>query len=280
MPSPQESRFYAEHVYSAAPEGAKKLRIDLDYIGSDFSRGGEVRIDNGAYLGYLVNQASGGRVKAASGGKMQFVIIRGGAEGFLPAQFRGVDASNVVEKSGVTTSGEEGHDVPLRRQRLVGATPPYEDTAPGMAKLGTFEPKLIGDVLAHSGLRAACDSQEARVPGGHASRGNQVDDTIRTRRRVGESTLEPRYPGVAARRPSGSRARSFSRFASPSPVPAAIAPGPPSASRRAVIDASPPSAYKVAKRARSPTGGARSGTNGAPRRGRRSAQSTSSGCGA
>jgi hypothetical protein len=107
MPSPQESKFYAEHVYSAAPEGAKKLRIDLEYIGNDFSRGAEVRIDNGAYLGYVVEKASGGKVKAASGGKMQFVIIRGGAEGFLPAQFRGIDASNVVEKSGMTPSGPE-----------------------------------------------------------------------------------------------------------------------------------------------------------------------------
>ena len=99
MPSPQESRFYAEHVYSAAPEGAKKLRIDLDYIGSDFSRGGEVRIDNGAYLGYLVNQASGGRVKAASGGKMQFVIIRGGAKGFLPAPFRAASTQAMSSRS-------------------------------------------------------------------------------------------------------------------------------------------------------------------------------------
>ncbi len=238
MKTPQEVKFYADHVYSAAPEAAAKEKIDLDFIGHDFSRGGDVRIDNAPYLRYLIDKASGGKVTVGAGGTKQFFIIRGGAEGFLPKSLGGVDASNVVETSGVTTAGakkmtfrfdnndllavfdnagglissarlerplfitgmwtqktadkvynswagkevfiyrNDRFDIPylglgvadgfrgnkatvdLHKQEATNGcifivdpnTPPYEDNPLGKAKLGKFEPKLITDILSHSGI--------------------------------------------------------------------------------------------------------------------------------
>ena len=105
VPDPFRAKYDVDHVYSAAPEAAVKRAIDLSIIGGDYKRGNEVRIDNEAYLKRLIEEASGGKrsVPGVTSG-LEFFIIRGGAEGFLPSSLRGQDASNVT-LSGATTSG-------------------------------------------------------------------------------------------------------------------------------------------------------------------------------
>lgn len=106
--SPAEQLFNATHVYSKAPEAARKRKIDEDIMGGDFSKGSLIDMSSGAYLKELVRRASKGQttVKAKSK-ELQFFIVKGGAEGFLPSAYRGIDASNIT-RSSVTTTGAPG----------------------------------------------------------------------------------------------------------------------------------------------------------------------------
>ena len=103
-PDPSVVKYNTDHVYSSAPEASTKRAIDLKIIGDDYKRGHEVRIDNEAYLKRLIEISSGGKYSVGSASALQFFIIRGGAEGFLPASMLGLDASNVI-LAGATTSG-------------------------------------------------------------------------------------------------------------------------------------------------------------------------------
>ena len=92
-----------------APEAATKRAIDLQIIGGDYSRGREVRMDSESYLKRLIEIASGGNQKVGAAGareKLQFFIVRGGAEGFLPLSLATEDASNVAMSS-ATTAGRK-----------------------------------------------------------------------------------------------------------------------------------------------------------------------------
>lgn len=105
LPSdPMMAKYNAEHVYSKAPEAATKRRIDLQIIGGDYSRGHEVSMDNEAYLKRLIDIVSQGMLSAGPSPEIQFFIIKGGGEGFLPAYLAGENAGQFVSTS-VSTSG-------------------------------------------------------------------------------------------------------------------------------------------------------------------------------
>lgn len=98
-PDPAKAQFDTAHGYSLAPEARRKRAIDLEIIGSDYAKSGEISIDSETYLKRLIEIASEGRRKVQSSGKgsnLQFFIIRGGAEGFLPDDLRKIDARNNV----------------------------------------------------------------------------------------------------------------------------------------------------------------------------------------
>jgi hypothetical protein len=104
----QKAKYDKEHIYSMAPEAARKRTIDLQIIGGDYSRGKEIRIDNESYLKQLIEIGSGGRQRVGvdKRGRLQFFIIRGGGEGFLPDTLAGENAGDVVE-TGTTTDGKK-----------------------------------------------------------------------------------------------------------------------------------------------------------------------------
>src|SRR5215203_3959507 len=87
--------YYATHVYSSAPEAKPKLAIDLKFISNDYKSGGEINIGNESYLKALIDAASKGKQQVGAAKALQFFIIRGGAEGFLPQDLRGIDAREV-----------------------------------------------------------------------------------------------------------------------------------------------------------------------------------------
>jgi hypothetical protein len=96
-PNPAKAVFDSAHVYSLAPEARRKRAIDLQIIGGDYTKSGNVRIHNGDYLKKLIEIGSGGRQKVLSKTRdMQFFIVRGGGEGFLPEALRKKDAGNNV----------------------------------------------------------------------------------------------------------------------------------------------------------------------------------------
>jgi hypothetical protein len=95
--NPAKAAFDRDHAYSLAPEARRKRAIDLEIIGNDYAKSGDVRLDNESYLKRLIEIGSGGKRKVQ--GKtpaLQFFIVRGGGEGFLPDAFRGIDANNNV----------------------------------------------------------------------------------------------------------------------------------------------------------------------------------------
>ena len=95
--SPAKAAFDSAHAYSLAPEARRKRAIDLAIIGGDYTRSGEVRIDNEDYLKKLIEVGSGGKQRVLPKAReMQFFIIRGGGEGFLPDELRNIDARNNV----------------------------------------------------------------------------------------------------------------------------------------------------------------------------------------
>lgn len=98
------AKYNKDHVYSAAPEAAAKRTIDLQIIGGDYSRGHEVSMDNEAYLKRLIDIVSQRMLSAGPSPEVQFFIIKGGGEGFLPAYLAGENAGQFVSTS-VSTSG-------------------------------------------------------------------------------------------------------------------------------------------------------------------------------
>jgi len=103
--NPAKGRFGRDHVYSLAAEAARKRDIDLQIIGDDYSRSGEISLDNEHYLKELIRLGSGGvQTVSDRAKKIQFFIVRGGAEGFLPANMAKKEAGDVVLR-GSTTRG-------------------------------------------------------------------------------------------------------------------------------------------------------------------------------
>jgi hypothetical protein len=95
--NPAKAAFDRAHGYSLAPEARRKRAIDLEIIGGDYTRSGDVRIDNEDYLKKLIEIGSDGKQKVLSKARdMQFFIVRGGGEGFLPDALRKIDARNNV----------------------------------------------------------------------------------------------------------------------------------------------------------------------------------------
>jgi hypothetical protein len=94
---PSKAKFDRDHVYSLAPEAARKRDIDLQIIGDDYGRSAEISLDNERYLKELIRLGSGGKQTVSTrAGKIQFFIVRGGAEGFLPAHLAKKDAGDFL----------------------------------------------------------------------------------------------------------------------------------------------------------------------------------------
>lgn len=112
MSSPSPALQFLEKppvVYSAAAEAGKKRTIDEKIVKGGSGSPGLAEWNPETYLKELIRIASNGKreVRPTSTG-LQFFMIKGGAEGFLPAEYRGKDASRVVIGGGVTTSGAAG----------------------------------------------------------------------------------------------------------------------------------------------------------------------------
>jgi hypothetical protein len=103
--------FDRDHAYSLAPEARRKRAIDLEIIGGDYSRSSEIRIGSEDYLKKLIAIASSAAKAVSAKAKgMQFYVVRGGAEGLLPDDLRGIDANkNVTTWMG--TDGKPGRTI-------------------------------------------------------------------------------------------------------------------------------------------------------------------------
>lgn len=85
LPGKNKSKFDSEHIYSQAKEALTKRAIDLQIIGGDYNRSGEISLDSEDYLKKLIDLGSGHTQKvSAKGTALQFFIIHGGGEGLLP----------------------------------------------------------------------------------------------------------------------------------------------------------------------------------------------------
>jgi hypothetical protein len=94
---PGKAGFDRAHGYSLASEARRKRAIDLEIIGGDYSKSRDIRIDNEDYLKKLIEIGSGGKQQVLLKARdMQFFIVRGGGEGFLPDALRKIDANNNV----------------------------------------------------------------------------------------------------------------------------------------------------------------------------------------
>src|SRR5678816_2030428 len=72
--TPEKIDFDRAHGYSLAPEARRKRAVDLEIIGGNYSRSGEIRIDSEPYLKKLIAIGSKGRMtvrSAASGHDLQ-----------------------------------------------------------------------------------------------------------------------------------------------------------------------------------------------------------------
>jgi hypothetical protein len=130
--NPLKAKFDREHLYSKAREAARKRDIDLQIIGDDYSRSGEIRLDNADYLKALIRLGANGKQSVSDHAKkMQFFIIRGGGEGFLSPALAATDAGNFSVSSQTTshkksTSRFDLNDVMAvfdPRGKLIGAAP-------------------------------------------------------------------------------------------------------------------------------------------------------------
>lgn len=103
-----EAKFNSGHVYSAAPEAAKKRAIDMQIMDQDYKFSSLIDMNSEGYLKALIDLASNGKksVKEKTRG-LQFFIVKGGAEGFLDSSYRDRNASRIV-RSEVTTDGKPG----------------------------------------------------------------------------------------------------------------------------------------------------------------------------
>ena len=109
-PNPAKTAYDSAHVYSRSPEARRKRAIDLEIIAGDYGKSDQVRADSEHYLKQLIALASNGAqtVKTSvSGKRLQFFIINGGAEGFLPPDLKDLDA-NRHETQWVDTNKQSG----------------------------------------------------------------------------------------------------------------------------------------------------------------------------
>ncbi|MGA7928157.1 MAG: hypothetical protein WCA20_19480 [Candidatus Sulfotelmatobacter sp.] len=119
-----KTKFDRDHVYSRAPEAARKRDIDLQIIGDDYSRSAEISLNSDKYLKQLIKLGSNGdRQVSDKTKKIQFFIIRGGAEGFLPSDMAGKDASNVLFP-GSTTDGKKSPEFRFDNNDLLAVFDP------------------------------------------------------------------------------------------------------------------------------------------------------------
>jgi len=122
--NPLKAKFDREHVYSKAREAARKRDIDLRIIGDDYSRSGEIRLDNAPYLKELIRLASNGKQTVSSHArKIQFFIVRGGAEGFLSPGLAAKDAGNYLAP-GDTTDHKKGREFRFDLNDLIAVFDP------------------------------------------------------------------------------------------------------------------------------------------------------------
>ena len=130
--SPLKAKFDREHVYSKAREAARKRDIDLQIIGDDYSRSGEIRLDSPDYLKALIRLGSNGKQSVSDHAKkIQFFIIRGGGEGFLHPSLAATDAGNFSSHSSTTSHKKSTSRFDLNdvfavfdpKGKLIGAAP-------------------------------------------------------------------------------------------------------------------------------------------------------------
>jgi len=99
----------ASHVYSSSPAAPKKRMVDLQITGGDAAKEDKIDMHSENYLKQLIKLSSKGKIEVSDKArKLQFFIIKGGAEGFLDSSYRNTDANNQVESAGVTTTGAPG----------------------------------------------------------------------------------------------------------------------------------------------------------------------------
>lgn len=85
LPGKSKSKFDREHIYSQASEALTKRAIDLQIIGGDYSRSGEISLNNEDYLKKLIEIGSRHKQRVSeTASALQFFIIHGGGEGLLP----------------------------------------------------------------------------------------------------------------------------------------------------------------------------------------------------
>jgi hypothetical protein len=94
LPDPGVVQYESKHGYSMSREAFAKRAIDEKILNGDYTRGEEVSLTNEAYLKELISESSNGKYKVTASRELQFFIIRGGAEGFLPESLRGEDAGD------------------------------------------------------------------------------------------------------------------------------------------------------------------------------------------
>lgn len=98
----------APHVYSDSPEASRKRSVDLQITGGDVAKEDQIDMNNEDYLKQLIKLSSKGKIEVSDKArKLQFFIIKGGAEGFLVPWYKNRDAGNRVT-GGSTTSGGSG----------------------------------------------------------------------------------------------------------------------------------------------------------------------------
>ena len=104
-----KGKYESAHVYSAAPEAAKKEALDVEIMGGDYANPSMIDMKSEEYLKALIGLASKGKKSVKENARgLQFFIIKGGAEGFLDSSYRDQNASRIVRGGGVTTSGAPG----------------------------------------------------------------------------------------------------------------------------------------------------------------------------
>jgi hypothetical protein len=105
-----EAGFYLLHTYSKAPEASAKRMIDVQIMGNDFSKGTMIDLHSEAYLKELIKRASNGKFAVIGGSSgIDFFIVKGGGEGFLPRWLRNHNADRVISTDKKSTSGEVGY---------------------------------------------------------------------------------------------------------------------------------------------------------------------------
>jgi hypothetical protein len=113
--SGDKSAFDGSHVYSQAKEAATKRAIDLQIIGGDYSRSGDISLENEDYLKKLIEIGSSHKQKVSESAAfgLQFFIIHGGGEGLLPHKYEDKNAGRITAPGQGTNgkSSERNYDV-------------------------------------------------------------------------------------------------------------------------------------------------------------------------